>query len=65
MSACFTTCTGSAITASFMPPGNFPDTSKNGVSTGPGQTAVTKIPFSLSSAARLLEKLSTYDFVAA
>ena len=33
--------------------------SKNSVSTGPGQTAVTQIPFFLSSSLSAMEKLST------
>ena len=43
----------------------FEATFANSVLTGPGQSAQTFIPLSLSSAASAIVKLRTYDFVAA
>ena len=42
----------------------FSSPEKNGVSTGPGQTAVTAIFFFFNSSRKAREKLITYDFVA-
>ena len=65
VSACVTTASGSAQSASFSLAASAPARSKNSVRTGPGHTAVTRIPRFFNSAASPCEKRSTYALEAA
>ena len=65
MSASFTTSLEDTFTDDLKEFGKDPERSKNSVSTGPGHTAVTKMPLLFSSVLNASDKLYTYYFEAA